>query len=836
MKQLSKKVYTAILALLAGICFMSFAMTASVAKADQTEIPVYRVTIERQYLGDARSMTNRIPISKDAEKVTLEYTPIVSNGTGNYNALKAFSGENQNTGATVSSSFGTDYGVPNGTNWVSELARVGRVYTIEVDMVNLTADWFYTAVGETEKHYIRQDAKLSNPDLTVNYIGFAFASSDIDQDGNNKITDAELAKAWYAELDVRCFDDKGRDLQVCSMQGGMWVDGITEKPNGYATLASFDKNDYFLNNNAWGVAEMAHSKTILSVVNADEVGGSGANGGVLEIKKPPQPASFSIQMGRVLTAEDIAKGGSVVIRVWSQHNDSYLYGCDLAPFDMDQRGFDVSTLSKEYFREIMNIGNQNSFKDLEIPNEDLLKFCDKDGNFKGFSFWMGAWESANYTVYIDEIFYKLPVNVNLYDQNGTLLDSKQVNSGYSLNDQISVNIPEVAGKEFIGWTNTLGGEDYYNVNEIGYESQTLNLYASYGTPVSNVNDYIGVYANEESGKFFQLAQDGKVIDETGATNFTSYQLSQSVVLFDGESVASLDGYTINIGGKDFVKQEKAYIVEYKILGTTYKSIVVPEGYNTIEYEYETEDFIFGGWKSGEQFFDFATTIDSDLILSADLEVNEIAIEEYASYQNTYYSSQTGIIYIVKSADENGVCNLVKVENGSVSTVGEYKITKSNKLIVGQDLYEFRPMKTSSSSQGEMYVGPLEIVIDGVDYWIFNKTFTVTVHYDEERIETFEVGVEENFLFYEPNAPEKDGYTFKGWRLGDGQEYKFDQAITRELEIYAIMQYDNVVEGNAKDGCFASISSGNVITLISALALVALVILKQRKINKNGNAK
>ena len=48
MKQLSKKVYTAILALLAGICFMSFAMTASVAKADQNEIPVYRVTIERQ--------------------------------------------------------------------------------------------------------------------------------------------------------------------------------------------------------------------------------------------------------------------------------------------------------------------------------------------------------------------------------------------------------------------------------------------------------------------------------------------------------------------------------------------------------------------------------------------------------------------------------------------------------------------------------------------------------------------------------------------------------------------------------------------------------------------
>ena len=159
--------------------------------------------------------------------------------------------------------------------------------------------------------------------------------------------------------------------------------------------------------------------------------------------------------------------------------------------------------------------------------------------------------------------------------------------------------------------------------------------------------------------------------------------------------------------------------------------------------------------------------------------------------------------------------MVKVENGSASTVGEYKITKSNKLIVGQDLYEFRPMKTSSSSQGDKYVGPLEIVIDGVDYWIFNKTFTVTIHYDNERKETFEVGAEDNFLFDVPDAPSKEGYTFKGWRLGNGQEYKFDQAVTRELEIYAIMQYDNVVEGSAKDGCFASISSGNVIMLISA---------------------
>ena len=345
----------------------------------------------------------------------------------------------------------------------------------------------------------------------------------------------------------------------------MWVDGITKTPNGNATLASFDKEDYMLNNNSWGVAEMAHSTSVVSVVSADETGGAGATGGVLEIKKPPQPASFSIQMGRILTAADIAKGGSVIIRVWSQHNSSYLYGCNIAPFDMDGRGFNKKALSKDYFQEIMNIGNQGNFMDLEIPNEDLLKFCDKDGNFKGFSFWMGAWESANYTVYIDEIFYKLPVDVNLYDKDGELIGSKKMNSGYSLNDQFSIIIPDVAGKEFIGWTKTLGGTDYYNVDEIGYADTTLNLYASYGAPVADKNSYIGVYANEESGKFFKLADNGKIIDQTDAIIYDSYKLTQDIVIFDGDSVGAVDGYTITIDGTVFTKQEQTYTVEYKVL-------------------------------------------------------------------------------------------------------------------------------------------------------------------------------------------------------------------------------------------------------------------------------
>ena len=839
MKLLNKKICTVILAVFALVCFTLFATTAFRANAavGQAEIPVYRVTVQKQLLADARSMTNRIPISKDAQKVTFEYTPIVSTGTGNYNALMAFSGENQNTGATVASSFGTGYGVPNGTNWVDQLAKVGRVYTIEFDMVNLTATWYSTLADGTGKTIIRENAKLSNPDLTVNYVGFAYGSTNIDQDGDGKLSDAELDLAWYAELDVRCFDDKGRDLQVCSMQGSIWVDGITEKPLGNATLASFDKEDYMLDNNSGGVGEMAHSTSVLSVVDAKTTGGIGASGGVLEIKKPPQPATFSIQMGRVLTAEDIAKGGSVVIRVWSQHNSAYLYGCSMYPFLMDKSGrFNPSALSKEYFQEIMNIGNQSNFMDLEIPNEDLLLFCDEDGSFRGLSFWMGAWEGATYTVYIDEIYYKLPVTVNLYDQNGGSLGSKTVNSGASLSEQFSVIIPDVAGKEFIGWTKTLGGTDYYNVEEIGYADATLNLYASYGAPVTNKNSYIGVYANAESGKFFQLAADGEIIDATDAIDYSTYKLTQDAVIFDGETAGVLDGYTITINGVDFVKQEQAYSVVYKILGEEYESIIVPAGYKAIDFEYETEDFVFGGWKNGETIFDFDSGVSENIVLEADLTINEIALEEYVIYENAYYSSETNIIYIVKAPDADGARKLVKVESGVATDVGEYQITKSNKLLIGQKLYEFRPMKTVSSSTGEKYVGPLEIVVDGVDYWIFNKTFTVTVHYDASRMETFEIDASDNFLFNAPETPSKTGYTFKGWRLGNGQKYEFDKAVTSELEIYAIMQYENAKTASAKDdGCGSSISGGNVAVIAVVLVLVSVVIIKQRKMSKNGKA-
>ncbi len=839
MKHLNKKICTVILAVFALVCFTLFATTAIITNAavGQAEIPVYRVTVQKQYLADARTMTNRIPISSDAQKVTFEYTPIVSTGTGNYNALMAFSGENQNTGATVSAAFGGGYGVPNGTNWVEQLAKVGRIYTIEFDMVNRTATWYSTLVDGTGKTIIRENAELSNSNLTVNYVGFSYGSTNIDQDGNERISEAELNLAWYAELDVRCFDDKGRDLQVCSMQGSIWVDGITEKPLGNATLASFDKEDYMLNNNSGGVGEMAHSTSVLSVVDAKTTGGVGASGGVLEIKKPPQPAAFSIQMGRVLTAADIAKGGSVIIRVWSQHNSAYLYGCGIYPFVMDKSGrFNSSALSKEYFREIMNIGNQGNFMDLEIPNEDLLLFCDDDGCFRGLSFWMGAWEGATYTVYIDEIYYKLPVTVNLHDQNGDSLGSKTVNSGASLSDQFSVIIPDVAGKEFIGWTKTLGGTDFYNVEEIGYADATLNLYASYSVPVTNIDSYIGVYANADSGKFFQLAVDGEIIDATNAINYDTYKLTQDVVIFDGETVGTLDEYTITIDGINFVKQEQAHNVVYKILGEEYENIIVPTGYKAIDFEYETEDFIFGGWKNGEIIFDFDSGVSADIVLEADLTINEIASEEYEIYENAYYSSKTNIIYIVKAPNADGTRKLVKIENGQAIDVGEYKITKSNKLFIGQELYEFKPMKTVSSSTGEKHVGPLEIVVEGIDYWIFNKTFTVTVHYDSERVETFEVDASDNFLFEAPETPSKTGYTFKGWRLGNGEKYEFDKAITSELEIYAIMQYGKANTATAKDdGCGSSINGGNVAIIAVVLVLVGIVIIKQRKTDKNGKA-
>ena len=268
----------------------------------------------------------------------------------------------------------------------------------------------------------------------------------------------------------------------------------------------------------------------------------------------------------------------------------------------------------------------------------------------------------------------------------------------------------------------------------------------------------------------------------------------------------------------------------------HNSIEVPAGYKTIEVEYTVEDFIFGGWKNGDTIFDFSSAINSNLVLDAELTINEIAAEEYAVYENAYYSSKTNIIYIVKAPETDGARKFVKVENGAVSVVGEYQITKTNKLFIGDELYEFRPMKTVSSATGEKYVGPMEMFIDGVDYWIFNKTFTVTLHYDSVRVETFEVDAEDNFLFVAPTAPSKSGYTFKGWRLGNGQKYNFDQAITSELEIYAVMQYEKAEKATAKEGgCGSSLGGGNVAIIATILALASVIIIKRRKMDKNGKA-
>ena len=746
MKLLNKKLFTIVLATVAIVCFSLFASTVKVNASSEVNVPYYTVTIEAQVRTDARTLTNRIPISSDATKVVFEYEPLESSGTGNYYAIVGRSGEDQGTNATVAGTFGIGYGVPNGSAWISKWAIKDAVYTLEFDLVNRTADMYVLKPGATDVEYYFQDQAFSQPNLSINYVGFAYGATDVNE--------ATVNNAWQSKLKVRCYDDKGRDLQVAPMEGTVWIDGLSKPSAQSATLSSFDTNDYVLNSTAIGVGEMALTTSVVNVIDAENVAASGASGKVLSIKTPPAHASFAIQFGRILTKADIEKGGSLVLRVWSEHNNTYLYGCNIAPYDIDARDVDrvytKITFEKAYFQEIMNIGNAGvEFVDLEISGDDLLKLCDDDGNVKGIAFWMGgtaAWGGANYTVYIDDIYYKVPVELKLHDATGRELVSKTVYSGASLNEQCSVIVPEVAGKEFVGWTKTLNGQDYYDVSEIGYADANLSLYASFNSPVADESAYVGVYANAESGKYFELLSDGSVLDITGAVEFSKYKVTQGIVLFDDTTVATEEDFVINVGGVQYAKAEQAHKVNFNVLGKSYKTITVPNGYKAIQFEYDTTDFVFGGWKIGEELFDFNSQITSDLILEAALTVNEIAKEDYAEYQNAYYSSKTGIVYIVKAPDETGARKFVKVENGQVSVVGDYVITKNDKLFVNDNLYDFEPMNTTAST-GEKYVGPLEIIVDGVDYWIFNREFTVTVHYNdaENTVETYKVNSDDNFM-------------------------------------------------------------------------------------------
>ena len=98
-------------------------------------------------------------------------------------------------------------------------------------------------------------------------------------------------------------------------------------------------------------------------------------------------------------------------------------------------------------------------------------------------------------------------------------------------------------------------------------------------------------------------------------------------------------------------------------------------------------------------------------------------------------------------------------------------------------------------------------------------------------------VEEGTKVTKPTNPEKSGYTFKGWFIGD-TEYNFEQGVTSDLVIESKWEEIKVEETPTQDptptpseepkkGCGCGKSMGELIMLSTMLSLVAILIRKRK---------
>ncbi len=753
------------------------------------------------YYDYPQSLVSRFAPDPKAQYVTMEYTVLERNTE------------------TLAKQLGIAVANTNNVRWLA--------------YQNISEEWLNVGTQtESYKHIITFDIKegsakytiLKNNTESVMYLSDTFTPSEYSHYGFT-LQNSGLE----AILFVKCYDNTGKDLGVVAANGGWYIYGALQGDGN--RLTDFSNDDFLITGGVCQWYEHSYQEMsldnsrIYTTVADSKLIAKGAKGNVLVIKNPDRQAdingvigstgTFGIQFGTGLTKSDIDKGGTLVIRTWSENANYLQYG---GIYSIDN-GF-----NKVDIELIQNIATKNgdNFISWELTNEQLKAICDEEGNFNGFQLTLPASGPNDYTIYIDEIYYKIPVTVELKDENGSSLGSVNVYSGEALPD--GIKIPEKSGYLALGWSETQGGYDIYDTDAIGFDEEVLTLYACYAKELDNPSEIIGVYANAETGKYFELTIDGKVNCLTGAVNYVKYKAAQNVIVFDNTIVCSFSNDVIIIDSIEYKKQTTVYTVIYNVLGNEYQVLKVPKGYKAINLEYDNQDYIFSGWQNEGVQYTFGI-VETDLVLNANVQLNEISDSDYSSFENSYYNNETGVIYILRK-DASGVRILIKVQNGQATELGVYQITVTNKMLNNGSMYQF------NVSEKDGYVNSL--VVDGKNYWRFDQELKFVIHYNDseetEHIDTITIGKDENYILEKPQDPTRDGYIFKGWITADGKEYTFNQTITETTEIYAVWEKINAsqpIETKSPIGAIVLTSASVVIILAS----VAMIIIKGKK--KNG---
>ena len=484
-----------LLACTALLAISAFALLAFLPAKTETafaeETKTYRITIDSNANSFRRAIVSRLPAADKATTIYFEYS-FVSASTGKPGAFGP----------------GSTSGIIDGGEYTEVIK--GHACPMQVVPEDVFLKDFCRQDGKYVASFKIADietALAAGESVSYDSMSLVFNANDgttsrlDDGWGDEKITSTRYCGLfygsgnWRATLDVRCYDDTGKDLQITTY-GYAKIENMLELPEDESTLTTFSQSDsYFfsgsverMNFGGWGTYgrnALNESENYYLDATSEKLNGKGAEGTVAVMKKSAtggnaDKAQVSIGFGRTLTKEQVDLGGSLLVRLAGEYVDDWAGYSNMFPLDCNDDpskavSHDIgglTLLSKGFFKNSL----ENGFTDFIIPNEELKKLCNEDGSFSGFQFLWNRFtdrDSGDWTLYLDKVSYVF--NVTLENNGGTGETKTTVGA---INGKLTAPAaPEKVGSKFTGWYSDAACENLYDFN--GTVTGDITLYAGW---------------------------------------------------------------------------------------------------------------------------------------------------------------------------------------------------------------------------------------------------------------------------------------------------------------------------------------------------------------------
>lgn len=333
--------------------------------------------------------------------------------------------------------------------------------------------------------------------------------------------------------------------------------------------------------------------------------------------------------------------------------------------------------------------------------------------------------------------------VTFKNENGEYIRSVEVNSGSKISEPTSVQ--EYEGYTFVGWyldgkvfsfdtkiENNISLIAKYEANRytLSFGNGVPPMEVAYGKPVGQLPT-VPNQGGKENGVWML---DGIILTSTTIYNYTE----------DKEAVADYS--------------EKYYAVSFLEVEETKQHVTY--GSKAIEPRTPKKDgYDFAGWYLDGVRFDFNTPIKEDITLqphwlprndtSYNVNVFVEVDDEYIDISSEYASLLTGL-----TATTEAVVNINEIAQQTIPT--NYVLNTEKSTLEG------------------VVVGDGSLVLK-----VYCDVVRYTIDFDFEGVEDQIVKV--GYTATRPTRPEKDGYVFHSWLLGE-EEYDFSTKVTSDVTL------------------------------------------------------